>query len=427
MLKKLLIILGILLGVLLSLTASDNDALLLLADFDNADKINNLDGIYDTWAKDPGDATQSCGMTFSEEHRMGDKGYALRIDFDVDSPNEAYNGLWMRLEGKDLSSYKTLELDIQGDKEISFTHQFVIEIKNEKQSSKFTVSGIKDEWKHFVIPLKRFSGITDWSNMTEIVFVFEDKICDIKSGRIYIDNMAFNKADFSPADLVVSDFENAQTTNNLGGAFNSWTRDPNSQTEYCQFNFVEDPEKKGNIVLQIDYRTESPADSFNGMWFKLEGIDLTQYKKLSLRVRGDVELDYARKFQMELKTKIQNEASNRPAILDMAHSMQASKVDIPVNKSWKTIEIPLTNFKQINQWQNAQELVVVFDKTYLKENASPLKGRIYIDDILFSKSDANPESQKSGLSCPHCGRQIVMGNHKRALPKFCQFCGKDLE
>ena len=401
---------------------------LMISDFNFADKINDLDGIYDSWTKDPADPTMGCSITFSDKHRQGEKGYSLRVDYDVDSPNEAFCGVWMRLEGIDLANYKTLEFDIKGDAELGFTHQLNLEIKGPKQVSKVVISGIKSEWKHIVLPFNRFKGITDWTKMQELVFVFVDKTCDIKKGRLNVENMYFNTETYSPTNLMVADFQVPSTSTNLGGEFNAWTRDPNSETEYCRFDFIYDEVDKKNIVLQIDYRVESPNDSYNGMWFKLSSSDLRNYKKLSFRLKGDTEIGYPDQFKIELKTRI-DPLSNKKKPIKVSDTMEVDKTNVPVTKSWKTVEIPLKQFQAIRNWESAQEFVIVFDKSFL----TTWKGRIYIDDIMFSKLDpkkgpSNSEKASSFLNkCPHCNRQIALrGSHKRSWPDFCPFCGQDL-
>jgi len=55
------------------------------------------------------------------------------------------------------------------------------------------VKGVTTEWQKVIVPLNNFVGITDFTNMTEFVVVFEDRIATDRDGAIYIDNLQFTK------------------------------------------------------------------------------------------------------------------------------------------------------------------------------------------------------------------------------------------
>lgn len=167
---------------------------LVLADFDTGDKPNNIGGDFGTWDKDPNDDTMSVNFTFVNDDAAGNPGgYAIRLDYDVDSPNPAYNGFWMKLEGSDATPYNTLNLYIKGDSEKGFTKRLKIELKDQtNKPSAYIVSGITGDWQKVSIPFEKFRRVTDWSGMNEFVIVFDDINSNPKSGTIYIDNIAFS-------------------------------------------------------------------------------------------------------------------------------------------------------------------------------------------------------------------------------------------
>lgn len=167
---------------------------LVIADFNSGKKPSNIGGDFGRWDKDPKDTTQTCIVSFSKKERVGDKGYSLRIDYDVDSPNPAYNGAWFKLNGIDITPYKFLNISIKGDKKKGFTEVMKVELKNEGgEDEVYYITGIEDKWKDFKIPLDDFLGITDFSKMSEFVIVFEDVKATKKKGTIYIDNIYFSK------------------------------------------------------------------------------------------------------------------------------------------------------------------------------------------------------------------------------------------
>ena len=89
--------------------AADSGNELVVADFDTGDKPNNIGGDFGAWDKDPNDDTQGTQLTFEPDDALGDQaGYAIRLDYDVDSPNPAYNGFWMKLNGEDATAYNAL-------------------------------------------------------------------------------------------------------------------------------------------------------------------------------------------------------------------------------------------------------------------------------------------------------------------------------
>jgi len=184
----------VILAVALSLMVAGrgNAAILKVADFDSGSKPNNLGGDFGAWNKDETDLTQTCMDSFSSEVKYGDKGYSLKLAYDVDSPNPAYNGFWTKLQNQNLIDYKELVFYVKGEEEKGFTTRFKVELKNPTQVASFLVAGVTSDWQKVVIPLQKFKAITDWSQMTEFVVVFDDLTSNPKEGVIYIDDIYFS-------------------------------------------------------------------------------------------------------------------------------------------------------------------------------------------------------------------------------------------
>jgi len=173
-------------------TGRSSAAILKVADFDSGSKPNNLGGDFGAWNKDETDLTQSCMDSFSSEVKCGDRGYSLKLAYDVDSPNPAYNGFWTKLQNQDLTDYNELVFYVKGDEQKGFTHRFKVELKNPTQVSSFLVTGVTSEWQKVIVPLNKFKQITDWTRTTEFVIVFDDMSSAPKEGVIYIDDIYFS-------------------------------------------------------------------------------------------------------------------------------------------------------------------------------------------------------------------------------------------
>ena len=167
----------------------------IIADFDTGDKPNNLGGDFGAWNKDPDDLTQSCTISFETDDALGDSaGYSLKLDYDVESENPAYNGFWMKLDALNVSKYNTVSFYVRGEGLNNFTKRIKIELKDSSgHTAPYIISGITDAWHKFQIPFERFRKIQDWSAMSEFVVVFDDMNSDPQQGTILIDQIAFEK------------------------------------------------------------------------------------------------------------------------------------------------------------------------------------------------------------------------------------------
>ena len=179
-------------GFSVSAMAADE---LVIADFDTGDKPNNIGGDFGGWDKDPNDETQGTQMSFDTDDSQGDaSGYSIRLDYDVDSPNPAYNGFWMKLNGEDATAYNTLNFYIKGDAKLGYTKRFKIELKDmTNKPSAYIVSGVTDNWQKVSIPFEKFRRIENWNSLNEFVIVFDDINSSPKTGGILIDQVTLAK------------------------------------------------------------------------------------------------------------------------------------------------------------------------------------------------------------------------------------------
>lgn len=160
----------------------------IIADFNKPENVTDLGDAFGSWDKDPNDKTQGCRMSFvRDDALMADQGLAVRLNYDVDSPNPAYNGFWMKLDSAKSSGYDALSFYLKGDLAAGFTKKIKVEIKDKMGGKETTViDSITDRWQMFSVPLKA-SG----KPLSEFTIVFDDVNSQPKSGAILIDRVEF--------------------------------------------------------------------------------------------------------------------------------------------------------------------------------------------------------------------------------------------
>jgi len=192
----------------------------------------------------------------------------------------------------------------------------------------------------------------------------------------------------SAQTLLLDDFNGCSPRNALKSNNGIWCINPDDKTQGCIASFEE--RSSGDYCLKLEYDIDSAFDyiyqpayisdysefniigyaengiphrAFNGFYFLLDGIDLSEFKYICLDIKGDETHGYTRRFQIELKT------------LDQ----QSSFIIDGITNKWKTFVIPLNSFKNIDNWKAIYELTIVFN-----EIATSKEGVIYLDNICFS-------------------------------------------
>ncbi len=169
---------------------------LVVADFDQGQKTNNLGQPIEVWLREDGsDKTQNCEMSFVADDALGKQGgHSVRLDYDVESENPAYNGIRTALPKIKTADYKTLNLYLKGDAAKGFTKKLKIELIGEgKPPSPYIIEGITDQWKKFSIPLSEFWISQSDTPLEKFTVVFADINSDPKVGTIYLDQVYFSK------------------------------------------------------------------------------------------------------------------------------------------------------------------------------------------------------------------------------------------
>lgn len=201
---------------------------LALADFNGGSLYTNLGGLSGGDENKPG--TLFAAVIQDEGYVKGNVGYAVALDYDVERLGE-FTFYWMKLgkeisgksdatESLDARDYNYLSFWIKGAQEVSDIkielHQDVngdgvftygTDINSYVYVNAYIKGGIiGKDWSKVVIPLKAFTKITDWSKLSELVLVIENKAGN-KKGIIYIDDIMFGNR---PESVLLPSEENVK-------------------------------------------------------------------------------------------------------------------------------------------------------------------------------------------------------------------------
>ncbi len=196
MLRKILFIIGLLLLTFVHIAFVQAQLCvnrMTLAGFEDPAQIR-LMGIA---TKNPLDEGQDIKMSIVDEDVFEkEKGKTLKLDYNVDSWEQAKVEFWIDLEQKDLSAFDTLHLYMRGDPEKGCTKNVMLQFMDgDNRIAPYIVTAIQSHWSEFIIPFKRFSRIRDWSHMKEFRIVFDDINSNPKEGTLYIDEISVSSKD----------------------------------------------------------------------------------------------------------------------------------------------------------------------------------------------------------------------------------------
>ena len=167
--------------------------------------------------------------------------------------------------------------------------------------------------------------------------------------------------------LILFDFDKKRNFNNLNGAWGNFDANPSDRDAYCKTKYVKDEDlHKTGYNLKISYKVESSQPAFNGIWTKLNGLNLKDFDGLCITVKGDKQAGYAPLFKVEIK----NKDGKLEGIIDN------------ITDEWKKIVLPFKEFDgdvDTFDFTNLTEFVIVFEDWRL----NPKIGTIYVDDIGF--------------------------------------------
>ena len=156
--KKILFITLALLSIYIikSQAESKTPSSIVIADFNRDSLANNLYGESGTWEKNPDDKAQWCLASLDSVTRRGESGSSLKLEYSVNSQNDAVNGFWTQLRDFDASKYDHFEFWVKGDEKKGFTNIFKIEFSkfqkdneghDETIKGSYIVKAVTSQWQ----------------------------------------------------------------------------------------------------------------------------------------------------------------------------------------------------------------------------------------------------------------------------------------
>lgn len=173
---------------------------LVIADFDGESLVNNLQGESCTWAVGREDASGLIRATTGKVNGPSGETGALKIDYDLNVPDDAVCGFSTQLRRFDASPFDHFEFFVKGDAKAGYPKDIKIEFSKTRITSdgeeetikgSYVVKGITSEWQRVSIPLNVMNGIDDWNNIGEFVIALQKRRIGGGRGALYFDDMSF--------------------------------------------------------------------------------------------------------------------------------------------------------------------------------------------------------------------------------------------
>jgi len=116
----------------------------------------------------------------------------IRVKYNVNAPYPQVSSFSFPIPKLNASKYNNLSFSIRGLEE-GYPGIIKVVLKNRKnETSYFFAKDIGLRWQRFDIPFSEFSRITDWTNLTDLAFVFEAWNTKKKKGIVLIDDICFS-------------------------------------------------------------------------------------------------------------------------------------------------------------------------------------------------------------------------------------------
>lgn len=125
-------------------------------------------------------------------------------------------------------------------------------------------------------------------------------------------------------------------------------------------------EQGKNKILRLDYDVDSPNPAMVGFWANARNQDLRDFGTLHVNLKAGENEPFLGNIAFQF-----TDANNRKAAYLVSR----------VPTEWKEFQVPLKNFKRIDDWSQIKEFEIIIDDI----NARPKEGVLFVDEIYVSK------------------------------------------
>jgi len=200
-----------------------------LFDFERPDIMKDRNVTFGTWELHPSYTAEISVVKPLDKKEAEAHGAVLMIDYDVSVPEKSlpatsfpvFNGVWFKLNDRDISRYDTVVLWLKGDAKKGFTSICKLEMKNNfKETGSYYIEDLGKGWKRYEIPITHFrtadgKPIANRTAMKELTIVFEKNRVSAMQGVIYADGIGFeNKASGKKKDAAKDKAKSAKPGKN---------------------------------------------------------------------------------------------------------------------------------------------------------------------------------------------------------------------
>jgi len=192
---------------------------------------------------------------------------------------------------------------------------------------------------------------------------------------VFIGLFSVCAASASAPELMIASFEN-NGHSDLGTDIGTWSSNPLDTSQGCTMELlslygVMGKGSEESRVMKVSYDVSTNGPAFNGIYIKLNKLNLTPYDSMSFLIKGDPSRGFTTKFRVEIK----NEKGER-AVYDLSG----------ITEDWKKISIPLQETRDpgsVTDWTCMSELVFTFDDM----TCDSREGVLYIDNVMLSSKE----------------------------------------
>lgn len=116
----------------------------------------------------------------------------LRVEYNFKSEYPPVKTFALDVPEMDAGRYEKLQFTIRGKEEGQPGVVKVVLRNKRNEVSSYYIQGVGLQWREFNIPLEEFKQITDFTNLTDVSFVFEAWNVESPKGVVLIDGVNFS-------------------------------------------------------------------------------------------------------------------------------------------------------------------------------------------------------------------------------------------